>query len=115
MPRTVALFLGLMLTACSEQRWPVPADGQMVSDLPMVQKRYDGGSKVSLGTPQDIIDINSRVRREQLNPKEIRWLSPIEAMVLADGMGLGYEQCICVLVKKDGKWRMIESYLALVS
>ena len=108
-------LISLLLTACAEQRWPVPADGQMASDLPVVQKRFDGGSKVSLGTSQDIAEIKSRVHREQLHPKEIRWLSPTEAMVLADVRGLGYEQYICVLVKKDGKWRMIESYLAVVS
>ena len=112
----IILFLSILLTACAAQRWPVPQDGQMVSDLPIVQQRYTAASTKSLGTSQDIADIKHRVRLEPLNPKEIRWLSPTEVMVLADGgRGLGYTQYLCVLVKKDGRWRMVESYLALVS
>jgi hypothetical protein len=108
--------VALLITGCTEQRWPVPADGQMASDLPIVQKRYDSASKSSLGTSQDISDIKRRIQSEPLNLKEIRWLSPTEAMVLADwGRDLGYERYICVLVMKDGKWRMIERYLAAVS
>jgi hypothetical protein len=114
--KVASLFLALLLTACAEQRWPVPGDGQMVSELPIVQQRYAAASIKSLGTLQDIADIKRRVRQEPLNPKEIRWLSPTEVMVLADwGRDLGYEEYLCVLVKKDGKWRMVECYLALVS
>jgi len=105
-----------ILTACASERWPVPADGQWASDFPVVEKRYKAAAKNSLGTAQDLAEIENRVRQEPLHVREIRWLSPTEVMVDADwGRGLGYEEYYCVLEKKAGRWRMVERYLGAVS
>ncbi len=116
MSRLRLLILLLALAGCAPQRWPVPGDEQMASDIPVIGQRYEAASKKRLGTEQDVADIARRVEREPLNVREIRWLSPTEVMVFADwGRDLGYEQYYCVLEKKDGKWRMIERYLTAVS
>ena len=124
--RSRAVFLlgiALFLSACADDYWPGQnaKDGALsASDYPVVEKRYETASKITLGTTQDIEEIRRvlRISHPEMEISEIRWISATEVIAYTErnkNENLGYESFYCAIEKNDKGWRFVACYLYLIA
>jgi hypothetical protein len=120
------LLIAIAITGCSTTDWPQSKPGLYnwyTSDASqeLVDQRYEHASVKSLGTKADIANIRTNILNNKEHVcsqvKEIRWVSPTQAMAKAGiyGPNVGSSEYTFVLEKNNGIWKVVACYMDWIS